>query len=438
MSRLALKYRPSSFTDLVGQLHAAKSLKNSIDHNQIGHAYLFFGSRGVGKTSTARILAKCLNCQTNGPSTNPCNTCDNCVEIAAGNNLDVLEMDAASNRGIEHIRELRESVRFAPMKSKYKIYIIDEVHMLTNESFNALLKTLEEPPAHVVFILATTEHHKIPETILSRCQSFAFRKFSAREIKDRLQHILEKEKIISEEEALNPIAQKAEGSMRDAISLLDQVIAYCGDDAITTEAAQLVLGFVPLKTNIELLEAIRVRDLKKVISVLNDIHFEGYNLKRFLWDFIEFQKNLLFVGEDLASEELLNLSEKQMSELKAVASKWDRHEIVSVFEAFYQLYNNWSIFSTSKSSEVKVSLEMAIVDLFNRLEAPSVSSVMQKISSLTQAMQEGKAFSNPQAKAAADVPVKKTEGKQDVDLLIQKEFMAKEESSSPLDGDIFN
>ena len=250
---LALKYRPSNFKDLAGQIYASQSLRNALQFNQIAHAYLFYGSRGVGKTSTARILAKCLNC-VNGPTDSPCEVCENCIEIKTGQSTDVIEMDAASNRGIEYIRELRENARFAAMKSKHKIYIIDEVHMLTNESFNALLKILEEPPAKVIFILATTEKHKIPETILSRCQCFVFKKFSFNDIKDRLTYILKNENINFEENALVPLAHKAEGSMRDAISLLDQAIAYCYPNDLTELAIKNVLGIIDFDIYCQFLE----------------------------------------------------------------------------------------------------------------------------------------------------------------------------------------
>ena len=246
MASLALKYRPITFDDVTGQTYAVKSLKNAIEMDAISHAYIFFGSRGIGKTSMARIVARSLNCA-QGPTSSPCGECTNCIEISLGNSPDVIEMDAASNRGIDYIRELRDNTKFSPMKSKYKIYIIDEVHMLTRESFNALLKTLEEPPSHIVFILATTEKRKIPETILSRCQNFLFRKFTHKEIMNRLKVILTKEKVDFEESALLPIAQKSEGSMRDSISFIDQILAYSADRKITLEDAQLVLGFLPFE-----------------------------------------------------------------------------------------------------------------------------------------------------------------------------------------------
>jgi DNA polymerase-3 subunit gamma/tau len=227
------KWRPQSFEDIVGQNHITQTLKNAIKMNRIGHAYLFSGPRGVGKTTTARIFAKALNCQ-NGPTETPCNECSRCIRINQGQSMDVLEIDGASNRGIEEIRELRSKIGFAPAEGKYKIYIIDEVHMLTDPAFNALLKTLEEPPGQVLFIFATTAPYKVPNTILSRCQSFYFRRISIEEMMEKLKRITEEEKINIDSSSLRLIAEGATGSMRDAESILDQVIAY-SENRVTPE-----------------------------------------------------------------------------------------------------------------------------------------------------------------------------------------------------------
>ena len=388
---LALKYRPSSFQDLVGQLHAAQSLKNAIQFNQIAHAYLFYGSRGVGKTSTARILAKCLNC-INGPTESPCEVCENCIEIKNGQSIDVLEMDAASNRGIEYIRELRENARFAAMKSKHKIYIIDEVHMLTNESFNALLKILEEPPQKVIFILATTEKNKIPETILSRCQCFAFRKFSFNEIKNRLSHILELEKINFEERALIPLSQKAEGSMRDALSLLDQAIAYCHPDILSEDSVKKVLGLIDFEIYCEFLEAIQDRNSKVVLGIIDKLHSEGTNLKQFIWELIEYAKTAYLIKMNSIDENNDTLSVSQFKTLQAIASKWDLHQLQMSFEELYQLYSNWSLFQSSKSSEIRISIEMALMKIFLKLNSPSVTTLIHRLSSLKNAIETGSTY----------------------------------------------
>ena len=223
---LARKWRPQVFEEVIGQRHITQTLQNAISQKRVAHAFLFAGARGVGKTSTARILAKALNCET-GPKINPCNQCANCQEITNGSSMDVIEIDGASNRGIDEIRELRENVRYTPAKSHYKIYIIDEVHMLTKEAFNALLKTLEEPPPHIVFVIATTEPHKIPATILSRCQRYDFKRISVKEVMESLKRIVAEEGIQISQRGLISISQESEGSLRDAQSLLDQVIQNC-------------------------------------------------------------------------------------------------------------------------------------------------------------------------------------------------------------------
>ena len=287
----ARKYRPQTFDDLVGQAHVSRTLKNAVAQNRLAHAYLFVGPRGIGKTSTARILAKALNC-VKGPTVNPDNTCDNCKEIAAGNSLDVLEIDGASNNGVEQVRELRENVRYAPSKSRYKIYIIDEVHMLTAAAFNALLKTLEEPPPHVKFIFATTEPQKVLPTIVSRCQRFDLHRIPAKLIANHLQYIAKKEKITLEPAAAHAIARGAEGGLRDAESMLDQLVAFCGEK-ISEQDVLNVFGFTSEQTVVNLIGKLLHSETAAALDVLYQECEAGKDMMRLMSDLISYLRDLL-------------------------------------------------------------------------------------------------------------------------------------------------
>ena len=276
---LARKWRPQNFDEVVGQPHITTTLKNAISLGRVAHAYLFTGPRGIGKTSTARILAKALNC-TQGPTIHPCDRCDSCKEIMVSNSLDVLEIDGASNRGIDEIRNLRENVRFAPAKGRFKVYIIDEVHMLTQEAFNALLKTLEEPPHHVKFIFATTRPHKIPPTILSRCQRFDFKRIPVNDLLAKLKNIAEVEKLKVSKEALFYIARVSEGSMRDAESILDQLASFC-DSTIEVNDVVSVLGKVDQDVLFELAQALIDKDAGKGLGLINELKMMARTLCSF-------------------------------------------------------------------------------------------------------------------------------------------------------------
>ena len=284
------KWRPQSFEDIVGQNHITQTLKNAIKMNRIGHAYLFSGPRGVGKTTTARIFAKALNCQ-NGPTETPCNECSRCIRINQGQSMDVLEIDGASNRGIEEIRELRSKIGFAPAEGKYKIYIIDEVHMLTDPAFNALLKTLEEPPGQVLFIFATTAPYKVPNTILSRCQSFYFRRISIEEMMEKLKRITEEEKINIDSSSLRLIAEGATGSMRDAESILDQVIAY-SENRVTPDEVRDILGLIPRETLFQMTETIINHDTEKGLKLVGELVKEGIEQNKFVQDLLIYTHNV--------------------------------------------------------------------------------------------------------------------------------------------------
>lgn len=285
MAYIALyrKWRPQTFKDLVGQEHISRTLANAITSGHIGHAYLFAGPRGTGKTSTAKILAKALNCE-RGPTPEPCGQCEQCRKIADGSSMDVFEIDAASNRGIDEIRDLRETVKFAPVDGRYKVYIIDEVHMLTTEAFNALLKTLEEPPAHVVFILATTEAHKVPPTIQSRCQRYDFKRITVEEIEGRLRYIAKEMGMEAEDEALSMIAIQADGGMRDALSILDQCAALA-DGTITAERVRRILGLVGHDWIYKMTKALAARNVQDVLQILAELLRDGKDLKQVLSEF---------------------------------------------------------------------------------------------------------------------------------------------------------
>ena len=287
------KWRPQIFEDIVGQKHITQTLMNAISLNRISHAYIFSGPRGVGKTTTARILAKSLNCK-KGPTIHPCNRCENCVRITEGYSMDVIEIDGASNRGIDDIRDLRNKVKFAPAEGKYKVYIIDEVHMLTTEAFNALLKTLEEPPSHVIFVFATTAPHKIPKTILSRCQWFNFRRIPIQDILNKLKTISKDEELDIEDESLNTIARFSTGSMRDAESALDQVIAYCGKK-IDLQSVRDILGIIDNDIFYKLMEAIIKNEPVRGIEIINQVSDLGGDPSQFVKNLMEYVHNLSLV-----------------------------------------------------------------------------------------------------------------------------------------------
>jgi DNA polymerase-3 subunit gamma/tau len=312
---LARRWRPQQFDQVVGQEHITRTLINAIKQDRIGHAYLFTGPRGIGKTTLARILAKSLNClASDRPTPTPCDQCDSCREIIAGNSLDVMEIDGASNTSVEDVRELRENVKYAPSRGRNKIYIIDEVHMLSKSAFNALLKTLEEPPSHVKFFFATTESHKIPETVISRCQRFDLRKIPRRMILDRLKRILSEEDIQYEEEALLTIAATAEGGMRDAESILDQLLVYC-DDVIRRKDVAALLGLVPRQVVAAASAAILVKDLSKIITMVGEIVDQGWNLSQFLSALIRHFRDLLVISVTGETGDLTEIPDEESQEM---------------------------------------------------------------------------------------------------------------------------
>ncbi len=311
---LARKYRPQTFAELTGQEHISRTLQNAIDSGRVAHAFLFSGARGVGKTSTARILAKALNCE-QGVSIEPCNACPLCTEITRGTSTDVFEIDGASNTGVDDIRELRDNAKYLPSHSRYKIFIIDEVHMLSTNAFNALLKTLEEPPEHVKFIFATTEPHKLPITILSRCQRFDFKRVPLAKIVGRLRHIADAEGISVSDQALALIARKGDGSMRDSLTAFDQVLACCGSSVSNEDAATLI-GAVDRRLLADMCAAIFAGDTQGVLAGIKRVEEVGYNLRQFCQELIEQVRCLMVVNSVPAPEEILDLSPPELEELR--------------------------------------------------------------------------------------------------------------------------
>src|SRR5512136_1783613 len=326
---LARKWRPQLFEEVIGQRHITQTLQNAILQKRVAHAFLFAGARGVGKTSTARILAKALNCE-KGSQINPCNQCTNCQEITHGTSIDVIEIDGASNRGIDEIRELRENVRYTPAKSRYKIYIIDEVHMLTKEAFNALLKTLEEPPPHIIFVFATTEPHRVPATILSRCQRYDFKRIPFREVTGSLKRIVEEEKIQISQRGLLSIAQESEGSLRDAESLLDQVIAYSGKNIRDEDIAE-VLGLIDRKMLSDTIEAIADRDVESCMKVVERVYHFGYDLQHFSRELLQYLRNLILIKVSQHPEGLMELPEEEFMLVKKQAEKFEFEQLNHLF-----------------------------------------------------------------------------------------------------------
>jgi len=339
---LTLKFRPQTFEEFIGQDQVTTILKNAIKNRNIYHAYIFYGPRGVGKTSAARIVAKMLNCK-EGPTPKPCNKCENCLEIAKGNSPDVIEIDGASNRGINEIRELQESIRYVPIKSKYKIYIIDEVHMLTKEAFNALLKTLEEPPHNVIFIFATTEIHKVLPTIRSRCQQFQFHLFNTEQIINHLKNILAIYRIDYEEKALFWIAKYAYGSMRDALAILSQILAT-KTSQIKEEQILSVLGIQPFEIIVNIFDAFVKKDIKRIYEIVHDVYISGIDFNNFIQQMVEFLRDISLVKVGITSLNYLNLTEEQVEEVKKFTDFFDNSKIFIMVEKLSEFSKNLNIY----------------------------------------------------------------------------------------------
>jgi DNA polymerase-3 subunit gamma/tau len=368
---LARRWRPQQFRDIIGQDHVSTTLSNAIETGRIAHSFIFAGPRGVGKTTAARILAKALNCE-KGPTKTPCNSCSACESITKGNSLDVLEIDGASNRGIDEIRNLRENIRFTPSQGKYRIYIIDEVHMLTKEAFNALLKTLEEPPQHAIFIFATTEIHRVPATILSRCQRFDFKRIPTKTIIEHLKIISKNEKISISDDALLQIAKKADGSMRDAQSILDQIISYSGEE-ISTEEVASALGIIDQEIFFRFTENIQKGDLKELIGLCQSIYREGYDLAEFLVGFEEHLRNML-VTKSIGSTELLNVSENYAESYQKECKNFEENDLLRYIHQIGDLQN-----SLKWSTHPQMKFEIGLLKLAKMPTTENIETILEKL-----------------------------------------------------------
>lgn len=372
------KYRPQKLEELVGQDHIKNALTNAIELNKISHAYLFTGPRGTGKTSTARIFAKSLNCK-NGPTINPCGECESCIDIANAVPMDVIEIDAASNRKVEDTQNILEKILYAPVYGKYKIYIIDEVHMLSNTAFNSLLKTLEEPPENVIFILATTEVHKVLDTIKSRCQRFDFRRITTDDIVKHLRYISDKENINIEDDALKTIAKNSAGGMRDSIALLDQLSILAGKDPITTDDINKLLGRISFDVLHELSSSIISSSPQIAIESLEKIYNSGNEPVQILSNLLDYLKNLLIV-KNCRKEvltELTQLNEPQIAELKKQSENLETHQLVSLVEKCSDFIKELKL-----TTNPKLWLEVALIDMSNLTENTKLEDLQRRLSML--------------------------------------------------------
>ena len=410
----ARKYRPQTFDDLVGQAHVTRTLKNAVEQNRLAHAYLFVGPRGIGKTSTARILAKALNC-VNGPTITPCGVCDSCKEIAAGNSLDVLEIDGASNNGVEQVRELRDNVRYAPSKGHFKIYIIDEVHMLTSAAFNALLKTLEEPPPHVKFIFATTEPQKVLPTILSRCQRFDLHRIPANLIAKHLQFIGDREKITLNSAAAHAIAKGADGGLRDAESMLDQLVAFCGEK-ITEPDVLSVFGFTSEQTVSNFTDKILRGATPEALDLLHSEAENGKDMMKLMSDLISYLRDLLVckVKPDALADDL---NPELQKSLEAQAAMIETDRLLELIDQFAGAEGRMK-WAPNK----RLHFEVAIIKAIQTLSQVTLNEVIEKLAALRDGKSEtagasegrssarpGGTTSNPSGKSSAKAPDNKVQ-----------------------------
>ncbi len=403
------KFRPTEFEDVKGQEHIVTTLKNQIKADRIGHAYLFCGTRGTGKTTVAKIFAKAVNCE-HPVDGSPCGECPSCRAIADGSSMNVIEIDAASNNGVDNIRQIREEVSYRPTEGKYKVYIIDEVHMLSTGAFNALLKTLEEPPSYVIFILATTEAHKIPITILSRCQRYDFHRISIDTIAARLSDLMQQEKVDVEEKAIRYVAKAGDGSMRDALSLLDQCIAFHLGETLTYENVLEVLGAVDTEVFSRLLRQIIDKNVAAAISILDELVDEGRELGQLVSDFTWYLRNLLLIQSSDDMEEVLDMSQDSIDALKEEAKLISPEVLLRYIRIFSELGNQ-----VRYASQKRIVIEIAIIKLCRPEMETDQTSIIDRLESLEQKMAQGvpaaqvQAGTMPQSTTPGAAQVKKPE-----------------------------
>ena len=365
---LSLKWRPQTFSDVVGQDHVTQTLKNAFAKERVGQGYVFTGPRGVGKTTMARLMAKGLNCQ-NPVDHEPCNTCSTCLEITESRSMDVLEIDGASNRGIDEIRNLRENIKFPPMNAKFKVYIIDEVHMLTTQAFNALLRTLEEPPPHGKFIMCTTDIHKMPATIISRCQRYDFNRISSTIITERMKYILDEEKITYDNESLSAISLKADGSMRDALSILDQVISFAGEK-IEFENITKVLGLIPYDLFFDLTKSIKEKHAESLVDVLNKIRSLGTPLEDVVNGLNQHLRNLL-IGTVVGAESSLEVNPELQERYAAEAKHWERRDLMRFSQVFSKLEPE-----IRRAAQPQILLEMNLLKMLEMDQSVTIEEIL--------------------------------------------------------------
>lgn len=385
MSYTALyrKFRPTDFNDVKGQNHIVTTLKNQIKADRIGHAYLFCGTRGTGKTTIAKVLAKTVNCE-HPVDGNPCNECTMCNAINNQTSMNVIEIDAASNNGVDNIREIVEEVRYSPTEGRFKVYIIDEVHMLSAGAFNALLKTLEEPPSYVIFILATTEAHKIPITILSRCQRYDFKRITIETITDRLKELVEKEQVDAEEKALRYVARMGDGSMRDALSLLDQCIAFYFGEKLTYDKVLEVLGAVDVEVFSRLLTYILKNDVAACMKLLEELIISGRELTQFTVDFTWYLRNLLLVQTSEDASEIIEVSTENMAMVSEQAKQVDMDTLIRYIRIFSDLSNQ-----IKYASQKRVIVEVALIKLCKPQMETNSDDIVSRIKAIENKLEKG-------------------------------------------------